>query len=260
MKKPIVYAHRGASAYEIENTIPSFELAIKMKADAVEFDVQLTADNRVVVFHDFTLERFFNIKKYISKLTADEIRTYTFTKNGKQIAIPFLDELLAKISHMIDMNIELKSGDDEPSRIERLCKDVYGLIMDHNILEDVVVSSFNIDAIVKMRELSSNIRLAILVNSVSDKDGITGTNNTLSFYIQKAKELRAEAINMSYLSVKAGIIEEILKNGFKVNIYTLNDDELIKTFLRKGIDGFFTNYPDRAIDIIEQELMRDNIQ
>ena len=70
MNRPIVFGHRGASGYEIENTIPSFQLSVKMNADAVELDAQLTSDGEVIVFHDFSLNRLFNVNKRISELSS----------------------------------------------------------------------------------------------------------------------------------------------------------------------------------------------
>ncbi len=263
MKRPVVYAHRGASGYEIENTIPSFELAVKMKADAVEFDVQLTSDGGVVVFHDFTFGRLFNADTPVSELTTDEIKKYNFKDpiDGKPVGIPLLEELLSAISHKILMNIELKNDDDKPDRIQALCRIVYGLIQKYNLIKEAVVSSFNIGAIRQMRRLSQDIRLAVLADQISGEApaGISGGAGTLSFYINTAKELAAEAINISYASVDGNIIREIHDSGFRVNVYTINNDELVRMVIKEGVDGFFTNYPDRAIKVIEQEISQSSM-
>ena len=50
--RPLVWAHRGASAYAPENTLPALRLAAEMHADGVELDVYLTKDNQIVVCHD----------------------------------------------------------------------------------------------------------------------------------------------------------------------------------------------------------------
>jgi glycerophosphoryl diester phosphodiesterase len=264
MKRPVVYAHRGASGYEIENTIPSFELAVKMKADAVEFDVQLTSDGGVIVFHDFTLGRLFNVDTAVSGLMTDEIKNYNFKNpaDGKPVGIPFLKEVLAAISHKIRMNIELKNDDDKPDRIQALCSRVYGLIQKYNLIKEAVVSSFNIDAIRQMRRLSQDIRLAVLADQLSGEAsaGLSGGAGTLSFYINTAKELAAEAINISYASVDGSLIREIHDSGFNVNVYTINNDELVRMVVKEGVDGLFTNYPDRAIKVIEQEIKQSSIQ
>ncbi len=264
MKKLVVYAHRGVSGYEIENTIPSFELAVKMKADAVEFDVQLTSDGGVVVFHDFTLGRLFNVDRGVSELKTDEIKKYNFKNpvDGKPVSIPLLEEVLASISHKISMNIELKNDDNKPQRIAELCSKVYGCIKEYNLIKEVIVSSFNIEAIRQMRKLSNDVRLAVLVDQLSpeSRSDVSDGMNTLSFYIGISKELGAEAINMSYTAIDSKIVRAIHDSGFKVNVYTVNNEELVRMLVKEGVDGFFTNYPDKAIKVIEQEIKQSSIQ
>ena len=262
MRKPVVYAHRGASGYEIENTIPSFELAVKMKADAVEFDVQLTSDGQVVVFHDFTLARLFNIETRVADLTAAEIKKHTFRGpvDGKPVSIPLLEEVLAVISHKIAMNIELKSDDGKHERIAELCTKVYGLVQKYHLMEEVIVSSFNLDALRQMRGISEDVRLGVLVDQPAheNQSGKAGDEGTLSFYIRTARELKAAAINMSYAAVDANCIQRIHDSGFSANIYTVNNEELMRMLMKEGVDGFFTNYPDIAIAVIEGKRVDPN--
>ncbi|MGH9821391.1 MAG: glycerophosphodiester phosphodiesterase, partial [Pyrinomonadaceae bacterium] len=56
-KRPLIIAHRGASAQAPENTLAAFRSAIDAGADGIEFDVRLSKDGRAVVIHDGTLER-----------------------------------------------------------------------------------------------------------------------------------------------------------------------------------------------------------
>ncbi len=260
MKKPVVYAHRGASGYVLENTIPSFELAIKMKADAVEFDVQLTFDGDVVVFHDFNLNRLFHADKNVSDLKTGEIKQYVFDRtNGKKTAgIPLLEEVLTAIGHKIAMNIELKSESTDPSVLQRLCEKVFGLVQAHGLTQEVVISSFNIDAIRRMRDLSDDIKIAVLVDALSPDTAspASGDAPSLSFYIKTANELHADAINMSSLLVDRTVVSQVHGSGFQLNVYTVNDDELVAWLMDAGADGFFTNYPDRAIAVIEHKMRR----
>ncbi len=262
MRRPVVYAHRGASGYEIENTIPSFELAIRMKADAVEFDVQLTYDGDVVVFHDFTLLRLLNVDKSVSELKTAEIKKYNLknTVDGRPVSIPLLEEVLATISHKISMNIELKNQDNKQDRIAKLCKEVYDLIQKYHLIKDVIVSSFNIDALRQMRKLSNDVRLGVLVDQIADdaKADIVNDDGTMPFYIRTAYELKAAAINISYASVDGNRIKLIHDSDFKVNVYTVNNEELMRRLIKEGVDGFFTNYPDTAIAIINSETGQHN--
>ncbi len=76
-----IWAHRGACAYAPENTVPAFEVAVQMKADGVEIDVQRSADGQIVVIHDETINRTSNGVGRVVELTLEELRRCDFT-NG----------------------------------------------------------------------------------------------------------------------------------------------------------------------------------
>lgn len=75
--KTLIFAHRGASAYEPDNTMEAFELAHKTGADGIEPDVRLTSDGEVVIFHDNTLDRVTNMRGTIPEYTLAELRQWT---------------------------------------------------------------------------------------------------------------------------------------------------------------------------------------
>ena len=71
--KPLIIAHRGASAFAPENTLAAFRRAIDDHADGIEFDVRLSKDHIPVVFHDADLRRLANIKNRVADFTAAEL-------------------------------------------------------------------------------------------------------------------------------------------------------------------------------------------
>ena len=96
-KKTLVWAHRGASKYAPENTLPAFQKAIEMGADGIELDVQMTKDNQCVVIHDETVKRVSNGTVWVKDSTLEELREFDFgkgfTEYGK-VRIPTLEEVL----------------------------------------------------------------------------------------------------------------------------------------------------------------------
>ena len=76
LTRPIIFAHRGASAHAPENTLAAFSLAVTLGSPAIELDVQLSADDSVVVFHDPSVERTTNGKGRIKDLTLDKLKVY----------------------------------------------------------------------------------------------------------------------------------------------------------------------------------------
>src|SRR5438046_917747 len=88
---PLVIAHRGASAYEPENTLRAFALAIEQGAQMIEMDLHATQDGQVVVVHDFTLDHTTNLTGRVSEQTLADIK---YADAGKGERVPTLDETL----------------------------------------------------------------------------------------------------------------------------------------------------------------------
>ncbi|MGH7702904.1 MAG: glycerophosphodiester phosphodiesterase [Gemmatimonadales bacterium] len=105
--RPII-AHRGASAYAPENTLPSFSLALQQGADALEMDVHLSADGVPMVIHDPTLERTTDRSGAVARLTVEQIREadagarfspdggQTFPWRNQAVRVPTLAEVLER--------------------------------------------------------------------------------------------------------------------------------------------------------------------
>lgn len=129
----IVIGHRGAPFEAVENSFEAFELAVDSGADRIEFDVQLTADNELVVMHDKTLQRTCNRWGATTQVTREQFQNIRLLNNEP---VPFLDEVIDRFSSRIELNIELKT--DQILAAEKVAQ----LIHTYNIHEQVIVSSF----------------------------------------------------------------------------------------------------------------------
>ena len=111
---PLVWAHRGASAYAPENTLEAFRLAIEQGADGIELDVQLTKDDVLVVIHDEWLDRTSDGKGWVKDYTFEELRKYNYNKTCPEFEhadIPTLREVYELIKPTdLTVNVEIKSG------------------------------------------------------------------------------------------------------------------------------------------------------
>src|SRR5215213_6660771 len=132
MKKPLIIAHRGASALAPENTFAAFRRAIADGAEGIEFDVRLTKDGTPVVFHDATLARLTTRKNLVSNLTTEELQKIDvgswFTRRGANHSgddfsgetIPTLDGLLDFLKDYKGLiYIELKCRESETEKISK---------------------------------------------------------------------------------------------------------------------------------------------
>ena len=102
---PLVIAHRGASAYEPENTLRAFDLAIRQDAQMIELDLHITLDHQVVVIHDPTLDHTTNLRGRVDQMMLDEIKR---ADAGKGERVPTLDETLDLTMGKVRLYLEIK--------------------------------------------------------------------------------------------------------------------------------------------------------
>ncbi len=224
----LVIGHRGAMGYETENTLASIQKAMDLGVDMIEIDVFKIKSGEVVVFHDERLERLSNAGGNIEEYYIFDLKKVILDGNHK---IPLLQDVLKLIDNKVALNIELK-GDNTAHRVN--------FIMEYYIKqrgwspENFVISSFNWDELREMRRINSDIAIAVL----TEENPIDA--------ISVAKELNAIAINPWFKKLTAEQTQAIQKEGLKVYAYTVNEIEDIAKMREFGVDGIFTNYPDRA--------------
>lgn len=227
MNETMVIGHRGAMGHETENTLASVQKALDLGVDMIEIDVFKVSSGEIVVFHDETLERLSNAGGRIEDYNIFDLKRVTLDGNHK---IPMLQDVLKLIDHKVPLNIELK-GAGTADRVNFIIE--YYVKERGWKLEDFLISSFNWKELQDMRKLNKNIPIAVL----TDGNPIEA--------IPVAKELGAVAINPHYKMLTEENIEEIKGEGFKIYTYTVNEPEDIEKIKDLGVDGIFTNFPER---------------
>lgn len=240
MKKPIIIAHRGASAYAPENTMAAFKKALEMGAGGIEIDVHLTKDNYPVVIHDGKLERTSNGTGEVKDKTLEELKKLDFggwfSEKFKNESIPTLDEVMDLIStENILFNIELKSSIVLYQGIEKVVTD---MVKKYKMEKRVIISSFNHYSLLEVKKIAPEIKIGLLYSA-----GLVAP-------WEYAKRIGAEAIHPYYISIPPEAVRACNENGILVNPYTINIPEHIKFAALAGVDGIITNVPDVAIKAI----------
>lgn len=212
--------HRGAKAYEPENTLKSFERAIRLGVDAVEFDVRQTKDKKLVVFHDKKVDKLTEGKGYIKDLTLKEIKELRI--GGEEIltleeALDFLDKKVKKIL------VELKEAGFE----KRVLEEIEG----RGLEDRVILVSFSEDILKSVRELNKKIETGLIY--VSHKNPI-----------KAALSLGANYLVAFYRFVHTRDIEKAHDNDLKMIVWTINKKEKVKEYKKKGVDGIASDFPD----------------
>ncbi len=161
--RPLLVGHRGAMDVAPENTLPAFEAGLAGGADLLELDVQLTADEQVILFHDTDLFNKTGVRGQIADFTADYLRTLDvgsyFDPQFAGLHMPLLDEMLAWAKDKVALMIELKHG---PIFDPRLDERVVQLIEQHEMEDHVVLISFDQFALGRVKRLNPNLTVSLI--------------------------------------------------------------------------------------------------
>ena len=241
MVRTSVWAHRGASGYAPENTLPSFIKAIDMKADGIELDVQKTKDGKLVVIHDESVYRVSGKKGFVRNYTYDELKELNVNKKFPQygkVSIPTLEEVysLVKGTELI-INVELKNG---IVFYENLEEDIMLLTKKMGLEDRIIYTSFNHYSIVKMKEIDPSIKVGFLY-----EDGYINMP-------RYAEKHGVEALHPAFHNLQYDkFIKGCKKRGIEIRPWTINDPKDMKKLCKLGINGIITNYPDICRKVID---------
>jgi glycerophosphoryl diester phosphodiesterase len=223
-----VIAHRGASAYRPENTIPAYELAVDQDADMIEIDLHVTRDGVLVVTHDEELGGLGG-KGEIADATFAEVRNLDA---GAGERIPTLDEVLDLLGGRIPFNLELKQGTRGP--YPGLEAAALAAVERRGLLDRTLFSSFYDPVLAELRALSADARIALLLSRRFPQAAV-----------DRARALRAEAVNPEEGIATADFVSSAHDAGLDVHVFTVDAEPALRALLALRVDGIFTNVPDR---------------
>ncbi len=226
MRAMICIGHRGACGHEPENTVRSVRRALEFGAQGIEIDVYFV-DGELIVIHDAKLDRTTNGTGYVARKTFAHLRTLDA---GKGEQIPTLREVFDAVQRRAFINIELKGA--------RTAKPVSALIGDYIKqhgwqYEDFLVSSFNRS---ELRAVSDpRIPIGLLLTRPTRLYGLS------------ARRVRASSVNPAARYVSAKFVEDAHRRGLRVFPYTVNAPAEIDRLRHAGVDGVFSDFPERVV-------------
>jgi glycerophosphoryl diester phosphodiesterase len=219
--------HRGARGHEPENTLLSFKKALELDVDMIELDVYTLKDGHTVVFHDDELGRTTNGEGLLIGKTFEEIKKLDAGKGEK---VPMLEEVLDLVDKKTQVNIELK-GEDTAQPVARI---VEKYVQEKGwSYDDFLVSSFNHRELKEFKDLKPEVKIGMLISDVSPD------------YSQLAENLGAYSINVNKEFVTRELVNDVHEKGLKVFVWTVNNKDEIRRIKLLGVDGIFSDYPDR---------------
>ncbi len=228
MNEPLVIAHRGASAYRPENTLPAYALAVEQGADMIEIDLHRTRDGAIVVTHDEELSGLGGSGE-IARASLAEVRALDA---GGGEPVPLLSEVLDRFGEEIPFNLELKRGaGGEYPELER---ETLAEVEQRGLLDATLFSSFSDPVLKALREHSAQARIGVLVSTRSPGS-----------WLERAREVGACAVHFWFGLASHDAVERAHDAGLAVHVYTVDRTDDMQALIDRGVDGIFTNFPDR---------------
>lgn len=238
----VICAHRGASGSAPENTLAAITAAIDCGATMIEIDIQITRDNRIVVFHDEDLSRTTNGTGDIRDTLYDDVRTLDagswFDARFSNEHIPLLDEALALIKGRAYLNIELKPM-DVSERTSQILDEVLARIDAQEMLDTTVFSSFDHRIILHLKSIRPDVRTLAL--------NVPGDTRLPHDVVSAC---RADAFGCSLEELNPDLMEDCTQHMIPVGVYTINTREDLITAINLGVRGVVTNFPDRLQNVL----------
>lgn len=231
---PFYIAHRGASMLAPENTIAALKKAKAEGAEAVEFDVQLTRDHAVIVFHDDTLLRTTNGHGRVSKATLEKLALLDagswFSDQYKNERIPTLQAWLETASQLqLALNLEIKCTTKKEAMI------LADLIIDHLKKywplhsNAMLISSSNYFALMQLNERSTFSLGLITETILSEKD------------MRMLYRSRIASVHQPHDMLTSEYVDTLHSNELRVLAYTVNELSRADELKRMGVDGIFSD-------------------
>jgi glycerophosphoryl diester phosphodiesterase len=253
MPKPLVIAHRGASAVAPENTLAAFTRAIEDGADGIEFDVRLAHDGVPVVIHDATLVRTGGLKKHIRDLTSSELSQTDvgswFNRRHPDLAqarfstegVPTLEwtlHFLQRFAGLIYIELKCKTDKDAGGLVAAVAK----LASPSPLLPQIIIQSFNLGALPRIRESVPNIKTAALFGP-----NIKHYLGRKSRIVEAAQEIGADYLSLHHSLIGPHLIKKAEEAELPITVWTVNHSRWLTRGSKLGIYALITNAPGKMI-------------
>lgn len=224
-----IIGHRGASASHVGNTIEAFVAAVEAGADGVELDVRRTADDVLVVHHDAALPD----GRVLRRTPADQLPAY----------VPTLAEALEACGELwVDIEIKNLPSDPDHDAEHGVSVAVAALVAAYGAGDRVLVSSFDMGTLDRLREVDPSIPTGWLVFSGSSPDQL----------VARAVAHGVDALHPHDLLVDRGLVRAAGDAGLALNVWTVDDPDRLRQLAGWGVDGIITNDPAAARQVLDE--------
>ena len=229
--------HRGIPCDYPPNTLENFQLAaLRKNADGIEFDVRLTRDSKLVVFHDNRLDGRTDGSGRVVDLNLEDLRAIRVHAKGRPLTgtIPTLDDALETLSSISRIYVELKAF--RRTHAEDI---VLHAIRRHNLLQQVTVSSFALGVLRRLSNLAPHQNVAFVSYNLAGR--LYRTMRPMSSRTRRGEIQSFHELLVSYGGVTTRLIRLARRYGYTVVAWTVNAPRQMRRMLRLGVHGIITD-------------------
>lgn len=241
LSQPVIFAHRGASAYAPENTLAAFELALTQNADAIELDAKLSADRRVVVVHDRTVDRTTGSHGRVKDLSLSALRSLDagsfFSEKYRGEEIPTLDEVFEAVGKRTFINVELTNySTPRDQLVETVCM----LVKKFGLQKHVMFSSFLASNLSRARTCLPEVPRGLL--AVNGWLGAWSRSFGFDFGAYHALHPFLEDVTPQQ-------VQRVHRLKRRIHVWTVNAADDMRRLFHWGVDAIFTDDPRLAVQV-----------
>ncbi len=237
--KMYITAHRGASGHAPENTMSAYLLAIEMGSDFAELDVQETSDDVLILYHDKTYDRTAKVSANVWELPYESIKGFDVgswkSEKYKNEPIPLFKDIIDSVDGRMFLNVEIKMNGHQDGLTENVVK----VLEDKNFISKCIVTSFDFDAIDKVRKMNPKIKVGYVFSKMPS--GVDVFSADVDLLSVKNKVVTTDFVRKAHQS------------GKEVHVWGKVDDKKEMIRLRNlKVDNIITDYPDRWFQFLNE--------
>lgn len=230
LQLPNVIGHRGAAAYSPENTLDSFREARRRGASWVEIDVKLTADSVPILMHDSSLKRTTGVDRLAAETKAADLPK----------SVPTFEQAIACFQELgLGCNVEIKPCEGREAETARVAVETLRRCWPAQ-LPPPLLSSFADLSLATARDVAPEFDRAILLDKI-DED-----------WRARTEAVAAKGVNTNGKKLTAPRAVEIVKAGYALSVYTINDGDIARALVGMGVHCVITDAPDVVLKALAQ--------
>ena len=256
--QPLVYAHRGGAALRPENTFEAFDHGLALGADGLEFDVRLTRDGTVVVYHDDTLDRTTNGRGSVASCTAADLAQLDaayrfgardeFPYRGRRICIPLLADVLERYPG-IPLVIELKQN------LPELARRTIDAVRAAGAVDRVALGSFAWRVLHAARQYEP----AVATGASQEETRWALYRSWIGWHLHapRYREFQVPETSGRTTIISPRFVRFAHHAGLRVKVWTVDQADDMRRLIGFGVDGIITDRPDVAVAVVKGRAAAD---